>query len=163
MKRHISVVLLDACEEALQSMAGNAEYEQVHFDRPPSTWVNWVMWWRGFAAGVTGDRNNIPILDRLRAYLKNVRGLIARFFHEALRTWSTMIRRSIKKPLSAGPFSGIWTDPASLLVARVDDEGNRLVLSIGGTGYGKGHRPPIVVEGAATEHATSQDRKGDAL
>lgn len=169
MKRHISVVLHDACEEALQSMLGNAEYEHVHFDRPPSSWANWVMWWRGFAAGVFGDCNNIPLIDRLVMGLKSFRALIYRLFHHTWRTWSTLIRRSETKTLSAGPFSGIWPENASLLVVRVDEAGKRSVLSIGSTGYGKGHRPvdghrpAIVIEGSASEHATSQVRKGDAL
>lgn len=160
MKRHISVVLLDACEEALLSMAGNAEYEQIHFDRPPTSWVNWVMWWRGFAAGLVGDRNNIPILDRLRAHCKTFRGHIAPLVQQSLRTWNAMIDRSKKRPLSAGSFSSSLTETPALLVASVDDEGNRSMLSIGGTGYGKGHRP---VGGHTTsELATPQGRKSDA-
>lgn len=141
MKRHISVVLLDACEEALLSMAGNAEYEQAHFDRPPSTWVNWVMWWRGFAAGVSGDRNNIPILDRLRSYLEIFRAKIVRWLHQTLSTRSTMIRRSSNKSLSTGPFRNGWSEQASLLDVRVDMDSNRSVSSIGSTGHGKGHMP----------------------
>jgi hypothetical protein len=169
MKRHISVVLHDACEEALQSMIGNAEYEHVHFDRPPSSWANWVMWWRGFVAGVIGDRNNIPLIDRLVMGLKVSRALVARLFRQTWRTWGTLIRRSETKTLSAGPFSGSWPENASLLVVRVDEAGKRSVLSIGSTGYGKGHRPvdghrpALIIESSASESATSQDRLGDDL
>lgn len=65
MARPLSIILADAFDSAARAVA-EAPQAHEHYDlAAPTTWDNWVYWWRGFAAGLAGDFESMPVIARL--------------------------------------------------------------------------------------------------
>lgn len=62
--RPLSLLLAQAFDCAASNVAEAHQVHDHYGDPAPGTWQKWVYWCRGFAAGVAGDANSMPLSSR---------------------------------------------------------------------------------------------------
>jgi hypothetical protein len=67
MKRPLSIVLADAFDRAAHDVFSAHHAAAAHGEAPPSAWIRWVSWSRGFYAGLVGDWRSLPLAERAKA------------------------------------------------------------------------------------------------
>lgn len=78
MARPLSIILADAFDRAARDVF-EAPQAHGHYGLPtPTAWDNWVYWWRGFAAGLAGDADSMPLVERLVVHLRRIAQTTAR-------------------------------------------------------------------------------------
>lgn len=72
MARPLSIILADAFDRAARDVFGAPQVHRHYGLSAPTTWDNWVYWWRGFATGLAGDYGSMSLTNRFIVQLRRI-------------------------------------------------------------------------------------------